>query len=98
MLQAHPRSTRLRQLAAPALVLAVAGSAGLAAAGSLAGGLVVPSAYFASIVAAGLAAAGRERDAALLLTPAALAVLHFAWGIGFLVGRPSRTGQRAAAS
>ena len=98
VLRRHPRSLRVRQLAAPALVLGLLTSlasalAGLAFGGSEAlpaGALLVASAAvpFAWSVALACAAVGRVlrgRGLAALGMPVALAVMHLAWGTGFLL-------------
>jgi glycosyltransferase involved in cell wall biosynthesis len=86
----HPRSLRLRQLAAPAFVLGLAGSVALAATGHGVAALVVPVAYLALLAGATVVEALRRRDPAVLLFPAAVATMHLAWGTGFLVGRAGR--------
>jgi glycosyltransferase involved in cell wall biosynthesis len=86
VLRRHPRSVRARQLVPPAAVLA--NTAGLAV------GLVsrrrrwllgIPGAYVAATtVAAAIAARGASPAVAVRL-PAVFAVMHHAWGAGFLV-------------
>lgn len=97
MLRRHPRSLRLRQVAAPALVVGLAGSAATATAGARRLGAVAPGGYGVALLAAAAVALLRTRDAAALLVPAAVATMHLAWGCGFLVesGR-GRRGQSAA--
>ncbi len=103
VLRRHPRSLRPRQAAAPLLVLALAGSAVLAAAvaggsavsGAGAGGgalLAVagaaPAAYAAALLGAAAVVGIRRRlGLAALLLPAALAAMHLCWGAGLLFGR-----------
>lgn len=98
MLRRHPRSLRLRQLAAPALVFGLFASAALASAGAWPTAILLPSAW-ATVLAGAAAAEGlRHRDPAALLVPAALAVIHLGWGAGFwlsCVAGPPR-GPRAA--
>ena len=101
----HPRSWRFRQLAAPALLLALAASAALAAAGMIATAFV-PGAAVAGVALLGLAAPGplgyllvllggsamvglRRRCPEALLMPAVLATIHLAWALGFFAGAPS---------
>ncbi|MBA2338315.1 MAG: glycosyltransferase family 2 protein, partial [Acidimicrobiia bacterium] len=55
-------------------------------------GAVAPGGYGAALLAAAVAALVRNRDAAALLMPAAVATMHLAWGCGFLV--ESRRGRR----
>lgn len=82
----HPGSLRWRQLAAPALVLGLIGSAVAAVFGLGWVAAVVPLVYAGSVVLAGLWLTISRRDAAALLTPLSLAVMHLAWGLGFLTG------------
>jgi succinoglycan biosynthesis protein ExoA len=88
-LRLHPAAARLRQAAPPLFVLAVASAAVVAARGSPVALLALTAAYGVSLAAAAAAALVRTRDAAVLLMPVALAVMHLAWGIGFLVGVPA---------
>ena len=79
MLRRHPRSLRARQLAPPALLLGLAASAALGAAG-LGAGALVPCAYAAILLAAPVASARARRDPrAGVLLPAVLATMHLAW-------------------
>jgi GT2 family glycosyltransferase len=95
----HPRSVRARHLAAPLLVLGLGASAlvgafgaVLLAAGSaaalpvLAGAASVPASWTAALLA-GASGALRRRDMPARLAALALAVMHLAWGAGFLAGR-----------
>jgi len=90
MLRRHPRSLRWRQAAAPALVVGLAGSAALAAAGLVGAAAVVPVAYRAGLAGGSLDAGLRRRDPAALILPAALAAMHLAWGAGFWCGCAAR--------
>ena len=100
VLMRHPRSLRIRQLAAPALAVGLAASAFLAAAGRWRGA-ALPALYAgACAIAAARLRDGlggrRERARAA----AAFAVMHISWGTGFLVGRAGRgslSGQRGEA-
>lgn len=92
MLGMHPRSLRLRQLAAPALIAAIAISTGAALAAAL-GLLPVAAAYglpaivglyLGSALAVSAALAARHGARHLLRLPAVLATMHGAWGMGFL--------------
>jgi len=83
----HPRSLRIRQLAAPVFVVGLAGSAVLALTPVREWALVVPSTYGALLVGATVVQAVRRRDPAVLLFPVAVAIMHLAWGSGFLFGR-----------
>lgn len=83
----HPGSLRLRQVAAPALVLGLASTGALAAALGSAWLFVVPAAgYLLAVLLAGLAAA--RRPVAAVLVAVALVVMHLSWGTGFLLGPP----------
>ncbi len=89
----HPRSTRPRQLAAPALVAGLVLSAFELLRGRLRGGLA-PAAYLAAcaLAAARLHTrlpAARDR----LRAAAAFPVMHLSWGAGFWFGR--RAGSRS---
>ena len=95
----HPRSLRLRHLAAPALVLGLLAAAGCGAAAALApaaapalAGLaaLLPVAWVGTLAAAALACAIRRRDPAALAMAWPLAIVHLAWGAGFLFPVPPR--------
>lgn len=85
MLRRHPRSLRLRQLAAPLLVLGLAASAGLAGAGAKGAGAVVPLTYLGTLAVWSLAVGAWRREPAALILPMVLAAMHLSWGIGFFV-------------
>ena len=85
MLRRHPDALRWRQLAPPALMVGLAASAGLAAAGWWQLGAVIPGAYAATLAAGTAVEVVRRRDLAAFLFPAAVATMHVAWGAGFLV-------------
>ena len=87
MLLRHPRSLRMRQLAAPALTAGLAASAVELALGHRRGA-AVPLLYAGACVAA----ASRLRPALpvardRLRASVAFAVMHVGWGAGFLAGR-----------
>lgn len=87
----HPGSLRLRQLAPPALLLALAGTAAAAALGQPVGLLLLVGAYAGVVVVAAALAAPRAPLAPAVA--AALVVMHTAWGAGFLTvpaARPAR--------
>ncbi len=101
-----PRSLRPRQLAPPALVAGLAASAALGVAGAaglgtgLAGtglaGVVLPAAWLAALAAEAARTALRRRSAAALAMAWPLAVMHLAWGAGFLAPvRSPRTPARS---
>lgn len=83
MLLRNPEALAIRQLAPPALVIGLAGSAIAAMAGAPLWWLP-PAAYTLLILAAALAEAIRRRDRAALLLPAVMPTMHLAWGVGFL--------------
>jgi succinoglycan biosynthesis protein ExoA len=86
MLRRHPRSLRARQLVAPAAVLADGGALVLAVT-HRPRWLLIPGVYACgALVAALVAGRGRPRGVAARL-PVVFAVMHHAWGLGFLVGR-----------
>lgn len=82
MLRRNPRSTKVRQLAAPVIVLGLAaclvGAVALPAMWPLAG----PLAYVVALLAAGVSASHSLARAPA--AAAALAIIHLAWGVGFL--------------
>ena len=98
VLRLHPRSLRLRQLAAPALLVLLGVAALLALAGLLvdlspakeallAAAAAVPLGY-AGLLFAGSAAIGlRRRTTLAWRLPLIFATIHVAWGAGFLVSR-----------
>ena len=83
----HPGSLRARQLAAPLVVLALAG-AGLASILSRDArpGTLVAGGYLGAVGLAGAHAAERPREAPA--TALALLTMHVSWGVGFLLGPP----------
>ena len=86
VLRRHPRSTRLRQLVAPAAVVANAGSLVLSVAHSPRW-LVVPGVYAGAALGASVIAGRRAGPGVMLRLPAVFATMHHAWGVGFLVSR-----------
>ena len=94
MLARHPRSMRLRQLAAPALLAALAASALLAAAAGVtaAGGLpaAVPLAYALFLLGGAAVIGVRRRRLEAALVPVVAATIHVCWGLGFFVGVSGR--------
>jgi succinoglycan biosynthesis protein ExoA len=82
----HPRSIRLRHLAAPALVVYLAGSAGLALRHPGIA-LAAVSPYLAATLIASGATASRLNDrSSRVRLPAAFVAMHLGWGIGFWEG------------
>ena len=92
VLRRHPRSVRVRQLVPPAAVVANTAAVALAVA-HRPRWLAVPGVY--AVAALGAAAvAGRGHGAAVTgRLPLVFAVMHHAWGAGFLLGRATRTGR-----
>ncbi|MGI9642491.1 MAG: glycosyltransferase family 2 protein [Acidimicrobiia bacterium] len=84
----YPDSLRARQAAPPILVAALAGSVVLAATRRRRVGLGFIGSYLAALGAVGVYEAVRSKDPAALLTGPAVGVMHVAWGIGFLTGKP----------
>jgi succinoglycan biosynthesis protein ExoA len=87
VMQKHRRQVRLRQLIPPAFVATVAGSAVIAPFGFL-GRAVLVSAVGSYAVAnlAASVAAGRSKPALLPYLPVTYAILHVAYGSGYLAG------------
>lgn len=85
VLRRHPDSLRWRQLAAPSLVVGLAASAVVALL-DWKKGAALPAVYVATTAGAGVYDLVRRRDAAALLEPVALWVMHLAWGSGFIAG------------
>jgi glycosyltransferase involved in cell wall biosynthesis len=88
-----------RHVAPAALVLALALSPALAALADARGlALAVPLVYAAFLALATASSAREHRDTATLLLPAALAVMHVAYGVGFLaaLATPAPAGVTAA--
>ena len=83
MLSAHPESIRWRQLAPPAFVVGLLGSAALMPfIWQL--GMLVPSLYLLYVLMASRKMATQNRYLPIL--PLILIILHAAWGLGFLAG------------
>ena len=85
MLRRHPGSLRVRQLAAPLLVLGLAASPLAALAGATGIGAALPSLWLAALAAGSAAAGVRRREPAAVLAPLVLMTMHLSWGAGFLV-------------
>jgi succinoglycan biosynthesis protein ExoA len=88
VLRLHPGSVRPRQLAAPVLTGGLLASFALAIVTGRRLPLLPVGAYATAVVAAGTAAAPRPDLAPG--TALAIAVMHLAWGCGFLFGRRPR--------
>lgn len=85
----HVRAIRWRQMAPPALVLALVGSAVLAFTPARRFAVIVPALYGVAILGASLWNLIRRADPAALLLPVVLPTMHIAWGLGLLFGRSS---------
>lgn len=89
----YPETANLRYLAPPAVVVAaglgtVAGVAGLVGApGWLSLGWLLPGAYAAGVVVAGLAEGRGLPVRVRAWLPAVIATMHLSWGTGFLTSR-----------
>jgi glycosyltransferase involved in cell wall biosynthesis len=83
----HPDSLRWRQAGPPILVIGLVGSVVLVATPGRALGAAVIGVYICALGAAGVYEAVASRDAAGILAGPAIAVMHIAWGAGFLTGR-----------
>ena len=83
----HPSSLKARQAAPPLLVIGLAGSVVSLATPLRRAGAAALGGYATVLVAAGITDALRTRDPAALIAAPAIAVMHIAWGIGFLTGR-----------
>jgi len=80
----HPGSLKARQLAIPLLVLGTAATVLIAP--IVPALLILPTLYLAIIAANGAAIGLRRRSLCGLLAAPAAAIMHFAWGTGFLLG------------
>ncbi len=80
----HPESRRWRQTAAPLLVVGLGASLVMATTPARPFAAVVPATYAAALAATAVTELVRRRDVAALATPAAIATMHVAWGLGFL--------------
>jgi succinoglycan biosynthesis protein ExoA len=78
----HPETVNPRYLAAPVMVTGTTAAAALGLAWRPA--LAAPAAYLAGVTVGGLAISRGERPLTRVLTPVALAAMHWSWGIGFL--------------
>jgi hypothetical protein len=90
MVRVHPRSIRLRQLAAPALVLGLACSVLLALTPWRMIAAALPIVYAGTVALATIWSWIRFRDWTALMLPAVYPTMHLAWGLGFLLGRADR--------
>ena len=86
MLRRHPASLRVRQLAAPLLVLGLSASSlpALAGIGGAVAAAALPGAWLLALLLGAAVAGMRRGEPAALLLPLALAAMHLSWGAGFL--------------
>ena len=83
----HPMSLRLRQLAPPFFVIALAFSAGLFPWYPVLA-LIIPACYLAANLIVSIWLSLRRGRRFLPVLPLVFAVIHISWGLGFLVGLP----------
>lgn len=84
MLRLYPKSVRLRQVAAPALLLGMVASAVLAGSGAVAAALATPVVWLGVLIGGAVVVGLQRRDSSALLLPLVLATIHLSWGSGFL--------------
>ena len=91
VIREHPETANARYLAPPVMVAGVTAATGVGLVWAPA--LVVPAAYVACVGAGGVAISRGEALRTRLLTPVALATMHWSWGAGVLTNRhvPSPT-------
>lgn len=87
VLRKHPGSMRPRQLAAPLVVIALAAATMLLFTRLSEWGALIWVGYVALLLLAAAFTALRRQAVEALTLPFALAVMHVAWGTGFLFGR-----------
>jgi hypothetical protein len=90
MVAMHPRSLRMRQVAAPALVAGLVASA-VGIPFAPVASLVLPSTYAGAIIATAAVESLKRRTGSTLLIGAALPIMHIAWGVGFFSGQRARS-------
>ncbi|MDJ0663515.1 MAG: glycosyltransferase family 2 protein [Acidimicrobiia bacterium] len=95
VIRMHPASTRLRQLIPPLFVIGLLASLVLAFTPWRLFALPIPCLYLVLLGAGTAAQLWRTRDAAALAMPAAVATMHVAWGVGFLMGAQEQVGTTA---
>ena len=86
VLTRHPASAKVRQLAAPLLVLALIASTSLDLfVASTPAPAAVPLAYLGVLAVGSLVVGVRRRTWAAVLLPLVLATMHICWGVGFFL-------------
>lgn len=83
----HPSSLKARQVAPPVLVIGLASAVVSLATPLRCLGATAIGGYGVALVAAGIREALRTRDPAALAAAPAIAVMHIAWGVGFLTAK-----------
>ena len=83
MLQRNPDSLRLRQLAAPVLVMGLLLSIALGLVAQSLWASALPLLYAGGLVVGSVYLWVRRGDVAAVLLPAALGSMHISWGVGF---------------
>jgi glycosyltransferase involved in cell wall biosynthesis len=88
MLQIHPRSVQPRHLVAPLFVFSLfaTGLLGFVHSGSFSLFLLAIASYLLTSLLSSLLIAGRKGWRYFPLLPVAFVVMHFSWGLGFLLG------------
>jgi glycosyltransferase involved in cell wall biosynthesis len=86
MLRLHPKSIRVRQLAAPFLVVGLACSGLLALTPWPITAAILPVVYGTTVFVATGWSWWRTRDGSAMMLPAVYPTMHIGWGMGFLVG------------
>jgi succinoglycan biosynthesis protein ExoA len=93
LVRRHPETANARYLAPPLTVLGVLGGTVVGVLGVVSDsrllrlGFLAPAGYFALVIGGSLGAGRSMPAAARLRLPLVLTATHFAWGIGFLVGK-----------
>ncbi len=93
VLKIHPASLRVRQLAAPLLVLGMIVSDLLLLTDTV-WSSVLPSIYFTTLILGGLITGLRHLDFAGFLVPLVWVTIHMGWGMGFLVSIFTKNSRR----
>ena len=93
LVRRHPETANARYLAPPLTVLGVLGGTVVGVLGVVSDsrllrlGFLAPAGYFALVIGGSVGAGRSMPAAARLRLPPVLTATHFAWGIGFLVGK-----------
>jgi len=93
LVRRHPETANARYLAPPLTVLGVLGGTVVGVLGVVCDcrllrlGFLAPAGYFALVIGGSLGAGRSMPAAARLRLPLVLTATHFAWGVGFLIGK-----------